>query len=270
METPVVEFLGTWQGQVVATSVHAGHDVRPELVSEMVLDEDTRLREEDPHTERIAAVVPDRMVTSRSRFEVDLNRPREEAVYREPDDCWGLDVWRDAPLDDELTAGSLAVYDEVYEELGKRLDEVAARGPFVLLDVHSYNHRRDGADAQPASVDENPEVNLGTGSVDRDRFGPLVDAFRDALAAQTVGGHRLDVRENVAFQGRAMAWFVHDRYPGVGCVLALEFKKTWMDEWTAEVDEVHLDEIRAALAATIPVLEESLTALDAPAGAGLD
>jgi hypothetical protein len=263
MDTPVVQFTGPWDGQVVATSVHAGNAVRADLAAHMVLDDDTRLREEDPHTDRIAEAAPSRMVTSRSRFEVDLNRPRREAVYREPDDCWGLEVWREGRLDQELFEGSLAVYDEVYDALAAKLDEVAARGPFVLLDVHSYNHRRDGADAEPAPVEENPEVNLGTGTVDLDTFGPLVEAFKETLAAQVVqrgtdGEHALDVRENVAFEGRGLAYFVHDRYPGVGCVLALEFKKTWMDEWTAEVDEKHLGELREALAATIPVLEEHL------------
>ncbi|GGD12340.1 N-formylglutamate amidohydrolase [Nocardioides daphniae] len=258
----IVEFVGPWDGQVVATSVHAGHEVRPELQPEMVLDEDTRLREEDPFTDRIASVVPSRMVTHRSRFEVDLNRPREEAVYREPDDCWGLDVWRDPPLSKELTEGSLAVYDHVYAALAERLDEVAARGPFVLLDVHSYNHRRDGAAAQPAPDADNPEVNVGTGSVNQEVFGPLVDRFVRALGEQVVRGHRVDARENVAFKGRALAWFVHTRYPGVGCVLALEFKKTWMDEWTGEVRDDHLEEIRAALTATLPVLEKSLADLD--------
>lgn len=256
-----VSFVGPWGEQIVAASVHAGHAVRPELQPEMVLDEDTRLREEDPHTDRIASVVPSRMLTTRSRFEVDLNRPREEAVYREPDDCWGLDVWRDAPLSDDLTENSLAVYDHVYGTLGAYLDEVASRGPYVLLDVHSYNHRRGGPDSEPADVDENPEVNLGTGSVDRERWGGLVDAFRTTLAEQEARGHRLDVRENVAFKGRALAWFVHDRHPGVGCVLALEFKKTWMDEWTGKVDEDHLEELRAALAETLPVLGSELAGM---------
>ena len=273
MDTPhadqaVVSFVGPWDGQVVATSVHAGHDVRADLAEQMVLDEDTRLREEDPHTDRIAEAVESRMVTPRSRFEVDLNRPRREAVYREPDDCWGLDVWRGGRLEQELFEGSLAVYDEVYGALQQRLDEVAARGPFVLLDIHSYNHRRDGADAEPAPAEENPEVNLGTGTVDLDTFGPLVETFRDTLAAQVVqrhgadGGHTLDVRENVAFEGRGLAYFVHDRYPGLGCVLALEFKKTWMDEWTAEVDEQHLAELRDALGATVPGLLESLARIE--------
>ncbi len=257
----VVMFVGPWDGPVVATAVHAGHTVRPELEREMLLQVPTRLREEDPHTDKIAAAVRSQMLTCRSRFEVDLNRPREEAVYREPDDCWGLDVWRDPPLSDELTRGSLEVYDQVYAALGERLDALAARGPFVVLDVHSYNHRRDGAVDPPAPLEDVPEVNVGTGSVDRDRFGPLVDAFCAQLGSQFVNGHHLDVRENVAFKGRALALFVHERYPGTGCVLAIEFKKTWMDEWNGEVDHEHLEELRLALASTEPVLEQSLAEL---------
>ena len=141
---------GTGSGPVVATSVHAGHGLRPEIAEAMVLDEAERFREEDPFTDRIAAVVPDRVVTTRSRFEADLNRPRREAVYRSPEDCWGLDVWRDGVLSDELFEGSLATYDAFYDALAPRLDALAERGPFVLLDVHSYNHRRDGADEPPA------------------------------------------------------------------------------------------------------------------------
>ena len=41
----------------MATSVHAGHGLRPEIADAMVLDEGSRLREEDPFTDRIAAVV---------------------------------------------------------------------------------------------------------------------------------------------------------------------------------------------------------------------
>lgn len=73
--------------------------------------------------------------------------------------------------------GSLAVWDEVYAALAVTLDEVAARGPFVLLDVHSDNHRRDGTVAEPAPEADNPEVNVGTASVDRSLFGPLVERF---------------------------------------------------------------------------------------------
>ena len=256
-----VAFEGTWSGQVVATSVHAGHGLRPEIAEAMVLAEAERFREEDPFTDRIAAVVPDRVVTTRSRFEADLNRPRHQAVYRSPEDCWGLDVWRDGTLSDELREGSLATYDAFYDALAPRLDALAERGPFVLLDVHSYNHRRDGAEEPPAPEDDNPEVNVGTGSLDRAVFGPLVDRFLRDLDDASTGAGPVDARENVRFRGAHLASWVHDRYPGVGCVLALEFKKTFMDEWTGELDEDGLSAAQEGLAATLPGLRDELEKL---------
>jgi N-formylglutamate deformylase len=77
-------------GPVVACAVHAGHDVRPEVVALLAVDDATRLREEDPHTGGWTALAPTRLVAHRSRFEVDLNRSRPQAVYLEPDDAWGL------------------------------------------------------------------------------------------------------------------------------------------------------------------------------------
>jgi N-formylglutamate deformylase len=256
-----VAFAGDWGSQVIASSVHAGHELRPEVAAVMVLDEDVRRREEDPHTDEIAAIAPARVLTTRSRFEVDLNRPRADAVYRTPDDCWGLEVWAGGTLPADLTRGSLEVYDEFYARLGERLDAVAARGPFVLLDVHSYNHRRGGPDADPDLVEDSPQVNVGTGSLDRDRFGALTDAFVAALGSQHVGGEPIDVRENVRFRGRALAAWVHERYPGTGCCLALEFKKTFMDEWTGEVDHDLMEQTVLALAATVPVLDGALARL---------
>lgn len=256
-----VAFEGSWSGPVLATSVHAGHGLRPEIAEAMVLEEAERLREEDPHTDRIASVVPDRVITTRSRFEADLNRPRREAVYRRPEDCWGLKVWRDEVLSDELFEGSLATYDAFYDALAPRLDALAERGPFVLLDVHSYNHRRDGAAAAPAPTEDNPEVNVGTGSIDHDLFGPLVERFQRDLRDASLGCGPLDARQNVAFEGRNLAWWVHDRYPRVGCVLALEFKKTFMDEWTGELDEGRLQRVQDGLAAALPGLHDELAKL---------
>ncbi|MDO5740765.1 MAG: N-formylglutamate amidohydrolase [Ornithinimicrobium sp.] len=257
--------LGDWSGQLIATAIHTGHDLRSDIAAAMVLDEDTRRREEDPFTDVIGAALPAQVVAHRSRFEVDLNRPRDTAVYRSPEDCWGLQVWREDPLQDALVEGSLREYDEFYSDLGHQLDEVAARGPFVVFDVHSYNHRRDGAAGGPAPLEDNPEVNLGTGTVD-ERFAPVVAAFRRSLSDQQVGGHHLDVRENVKFEGRALAWWVHERYAGVGVCLALEFKKTFMDEWTGQPDEAHLVELQQALAATSAPVLEALKAVGMPSG----
>ncbi len=61
---------------VVATAIHAGHDLRPAVASCTALDDATRLREEDPFTDHLTSVGGSTVVAHRSRFEVDLNRPR--------------------------------------------------------------------------------------------------------------------------------------------------------------------------------------------------
>ena len=246
---PLCSFTG-FPNQVIATAIHAGHELRPETAARTALDDAIRLREEDPFTDRLTAIAGATVVAHRSRFEVDLNRPREQAVYRVPEDAWGLDLWME-PLSDGEIQQSLELYDDFYGDLGRYLDEVAARGPFVVLDLHSYNHRRDGADAPPQAVTENPEINVGTGSLDRDRWGAVADAFHDALS------HR-DVRENVRFRGGELSRWVNARYRDRGCALAIEFKKTFMDEWTGTLDEGHLEDLRRDVARAVPALTAAL------------
>lgn len=247
-------------GPIVATAIHAGHALRPEIAALIALDEATRLREEDPFTAELARVAPIRLIALRSRFEVDLNRPRDRALYRVPADAWGLEVWRRPPPDD-LVARSLAGFDVFYAALEDVLREREQRyGRFVVLDVHSYNHRREGVAGPAADPVDNPEINVGTGTVDRARWGPLIDRFCADLRAVDLGGRQLDVRENVKFQGGAMSAWVHRTFPTIGCALALEFKKSFMDEWSGRVDDEQLAALGRALAATLPGLVESLRA----------
>ena len=84
-----------------------------------------RLREEDPFTGGWTAIAPTRIIGRRSRFEVDLNRPRGRAVYRRPEDAWGLDVWTTEPPDD-LVDRSLAQYDAFYTRAMALLAEKSA------------------------------------------------------------------------------------------------------------------------------------------------
>jgi N-formylglutamate deformylase len=118
---------------------------------------------------------------------------------------------------------------------------------FVVLDLHSYNHRRGGPSASPDDPSANPDVNLGTGSLDRDLWAPVADAFLDAMARERVGGRALDVRENVRFKGGWFSRWVNETYAGRGCALAIEMKKIFMDEWTGAPDSKLVAEIGDAL-----------------------
>ncbi len=244
-------------GPLVATAIHDGHDLRPEVAEIMKLSEADRLREEDPYTSSWVDVAPTNIIALRSRFEVDLNRPRDKAVYVRPEDCWGLDVWDREPSK-EIIAGSLEQYDAYYSMIEQLFTDVQRRhGKFVLFDIHSYNHMRNGPDAPPESPEENPEVNIGTGTLDREKWGPLVDRFIDDLRSFDFQGRKLDVRENVKFKGGNQVKWLHQRFPDDGCGLAIEFKKFWMDEWSGVKDEQMVAAIGSALRSTVPgVLEE--------------
>ncbi|CAN5694630.1 N-formylglutamate amidohydrolase [soil metagenome] len=253
--------FGHRPGPLIATAIHDGHDLRPEVAELMKLPEADRLREEDPYTGSWVDIAPANIVARRSRFEVDLNRPREKAVYVHPEDCWGLDVWS-KPLSEDIIKDSLLEYDEYYSFLNQLLTQAEAEhGKFVLLDIHSYNHRRNGPDAAAESATENPEINIGTGTMDRERWAPLVDRFMHDLRSFDFMGRRLDVRENVKFEGGNQVRWVHEKFPLSGCGLAIEFKKFWMDEWTGEKDGKQVGEIGAALRSTIPGLLDELKKL---------
>lgn len=231
---------------VVATAIHDGADLRPGISEAIALSRPQRLREEDPFTGQAIVDVPTHVIPHRSRFEVDLNRAEPDAVYRTPEQSWGLQVWRQPP-GDVLVSESLRIHRAFYAMLGQLLDEVAQRhGRFVVLDVHSYNHRRDGADAPPMPPGNAPDINIGTHSMPRARWAFLLDPLMEAMRDFDFLGRRLDVRENIAFQGKGeLTRFVHQRYPGTGCAIAVEFKKFYMDEWTGEPDLRELRAMRA-------------------------
>ena len=246
---------------LVAAAIHDGHTIRHEIEPLLAVTEADRLHEEDPHTAFWTTVAPTRIVGLRSRFEFDLNRPRDKAVYLGPDDAWGLEVWQDAPSD-EVVAKSLAQYDAFFQQVQVILDNLVSQfGRVLVLDLHSYNHRREGPDGHTLDQSDNPEVNIGTGTMDRNRWGPTIDRFIAGLTQCDFLGRNLDVRENVRFSGGHFPEWIHSTFPESICCVTIEFKKFFMDEWTAEVDQSQLYGIGEALkSASLPALEEMLNA----------
>jgi N-formylglutamate amidohydrolase len=72
------------EGPIFATAIHAGHHLRSELKPLIALDDATRYPEKDPYTDDWVKIVPGWIIMTCSRFEVDLNRDRDNAVYRSP------------------------------------------------------------------------------------------------------------------------------------------------------------------------------------------
>lgn len=237
---------------LVAAAIHDGHDVREAVAQHLALSWSDRRREEDPFTARWTDIAPTRLVVLRSRFEVDLNRPRDKAIYRCPEDAWGLQVWQ-RELPEALVAESIAEYDAFYDELGRvcrQLEQQFER--FVIFDLHTYNHCRQGWRSPAADAAANPEINLGTGTMNRQYWSPIVDRWLSDLRQFDFLGRRIDVRENVKFQGGHFAQWIHQHFPQSACVLSIEVKKFFMNEWTHQPDPIQLEAVHQALASTVP------------------
>jgi N-formylglutamate amidohydrolase len=253
--------VGRGFSPILGTAIHNGHEVRSDVEALMTLPAHDRLREEDPFTEFVIRDFSNRIVFHRSRFEVDLNRPREAAVYLSPEQAWGMDIWKEKPPPATVEQ-LLTVHDAYYSMLRQVLQDIEERYKrFIVLDIHSYNYRRDGPEAPPSPLETAPDINIGTFSMDRDRWAHVVDPFMEKLRQFDFRGRRIDVRENVAFQGKGeQTRFIHKVFPKSGCAIAVECKKFFMDEWTCEPDRDALVALRAMLRSTLPLLEDCLRA----------
>ncbi len=259
-----MDVLPTWDlrenpvSPLVATAIHNGHEIRDELIPLFAIDTADRAREEDAFTGLWADVFETRLIVHRSRFEVDLNRPRERAVYVLPEQSWGMQVWKKPPPP-EVLERSLALYDAYYRDLQALLTRMVERfGKVILLDVHSYNYRREGPDKPPAPEDYNPGIIVGTSNMNRVYWSPVVETFIRTVGLSSGLGEGVDIRENIKFAGGWMARWVHQTFPERVCGLAVEFKKTYMDEWTGEPFRDRIDAISRALMEVQQPLTEAL------------
>jgi len=253
----IADFRFRFAEPVVCAAIHHGHALTPVSCANMLLDAATRLREEDPRTGYFAQIAQNRIVARISRFQVDLNRPWDRAVYTLPQDAWGLHVRKHTPGEAEL-AEAQALYTGFYLRTRLLLEELLRVFPRVFVfDLHSYNHMRQGPAGPPADVTGNPEIILGTSNIPA-QWRPLIDAIQREMAAYDYFGRSLDVRQDVKFTGGQFSRWLHATFEGrVGCV-ALEFKKTFMDEWSGTYDKTLMRELRRALACTLPAVRAFL------------
>jgi hypothetical protein len=244
-------------GPVVATAVHDGHRIRPSLRRYLAIGEADRRREEDPLTAVLCSAADTALHMRTSRFEFDVNRPRDKAISVDPEDTWGLKIWQDSLPATEIEE-SLAKYDRFYQVVTSLLDrQLEQWGSLLLLDIHSYNHQRGGTKAPAARQAANPDIDLGVTTLDAGRWGELVDTFSEVLARSEAGGRKPDVRRNVRYpSGGHFPEWVYARYGSDICTISLEYKKIYMDEWTAQADVAVVEGLRSGLGDALAAVRE--------------
>jgi len=129
--------LERYESPFWAFAIHDGHHVDERLIPHYNISEDERLREEDPYTAILAELPFNRFLSGTSRFQLDLNRKREDAIYLRPEQSWGMHVWR-SDLPDDLKSQLYETYDRVYEEINREIERTIDRyGYFLVYDIHS-------------------------------------------------------------------------------------------------------------------------------------
>ena len=75
----------------LCAAIHDGHQFRKELWDKCLHTEYDRWFEEDPCTKDMIKTQPIVLAGRDSRFEYDLNRSPEDAIYQ---DAWGKKLWK--------------------------------------------------------------------------------------------------------------------------------------------------------------------------------
>lgn len=151
-------------------AVHDGHQFRKELWEYCLHSEYDRWYEEDPATIDMVKTHPIIVAGMDSRFEYDLNRAPETAVY---DDAWGKKLWKNE-LPKRMKDASLFKHHNFYKVVHALISKLEEKfGVCVVYDMHSYNWRRWDREV--------PTWNLGTKNIDNKRFGDYVESWRQIL-----------------------------------------------------------------------------------------
>jgi len=252
--------IHSYDSPILVTAIHDGHFIPPSLLNDIHLEEHERMREEDPYTAYLADDQPaNSLIVGTSRFITDLNRPRRKCIYKNPEDAWGLQVWN-KPLSEAVEKELLAYYDYFYMRVKNLMDTLIKRhGNFVVLDLHSYNHRRETPHLM-ADNRINPEINIGSVH-NYPKWHAFIQDFISFLSKSNIAGHHPDVRENVKFKGGEFSNWLYRHYGNFGCVLSIEFKKTFMDEWTGRADIDHIQDLKKVIHDSIPYLTQKIKAM---------
>ena len=161
----------------LCAAVHDGHHFRKELWENCRHTEYERWFEEDPATLEMIRTLPLVIAGCDSRFEYDLNRDPENAIYK---DAWGKELWK-RPLSEDMIKKSLAKHQNFYKVVHALVEKLESVHPVcVVYDIHSYNWQR-----WPREV---PTWNIGTANIDFVRFEKDIELWRRALAEIALPG----------------------------------------------------------------------------------
>ncbi len=222
----------------ICYAIHNGGNFRSELREKLNLTKMDRWVEEDPFTWRFIESLPIRVVVYDSRYEYDLNRSPDDALY---ETAWGKDVWK-TPLTEEERENSLNKHRDFYRVVDALVGKLESEfGSSMIYDIHSYNYKRD-----KRNIDSFPTFNLGTEKIDS-KFNKYTARFLRELAKIDLSPLHNRVAENEVFFGRGyLLSHITEKFNN-SLVFAIEVKKIYVDEESGDEYPDIIEKIRFGL-----------------------
>ncbi|MCR9249416.1 MAG: flavohemoglobin expression-modulating QEGLA motif protein [bacterium] len=204
-------------------AIHDGSNFRSDIKSKIALDDFQRWYEEDPFTGDFIDSLPITIIAHDSRFEYDLNRNPEAAIYEE---AWGQKVWK-SKLSPKERHSSLKKHSNFYKVVKTLVGKLNEKfNGCIVYDIHSYNYKRWDREV--------PLFNVGTENIDIERYRPYVDHWIQELGSISIPNVENQVGENDVFYGRGYNLeFITKNFDNT-LVLATEIKKVYCNEDTGE------------------------------------
>ena len=221
----------------LSTAIHDGGKFREELKAKSLKSDLQRWYEEDPCTGRMVESAPIFLKGLDSRFEYDLNRAPETAVY---ETAWGEECWREE-LTAEEKAVSLKKHSDYYLVLNTLFEKLESKfSKVILFDMHSYNWRRHDRKV--------PEFNIGTELLDQKKWAEEIEEWKNLLAAVEIPDNTNTTAINDVFFGKGYQLKqTVDKFDKT-LVLATEISKIYCNELNGEIYDHIVESVSDQLA----------------------
>jgi len=208
----------------ICTAIHNGGNLRKELREKCLLSKSERYYEEDPFTGDFISSLPIRLIAHDSRYEYDLNRPRENCIYKK---AWGAEVWKVA-LTKKEKATSLNKHDNYYKILKALVTKIESKfNGCLVFDIHSYNGGRKG-------MESGPIFNIGTKNIKK-KYNKQIAGWLERLTSIELPFIENVSKENDVFQGNGYQLKYLTKSFKKTLVLATEIKKIYLDETSGDI-----------------------------------
>jgi uncharacterized protein (TIGR02421 family) len=224
----------------ICMAIHNGSRLRNDLLIKTALDEYERWYEEDPLTGDFITSLPITLIANDSRYEYDLNRDPENAVYEE---AWGKNVWN-KKLTPKNIQQSKTKHNNFYKLLHALIQKLESQyGKCLIFDIHSYNYKRLKKDV--------PLFNVGTENLNLSKYESTINFWVKELANIALPNITNKTEINSVFYGRGYCTSYVNNHFKHTLILPTEIKKVYCDESTGDIYPDVVKEIQKNLKQSI-------------------